>query len=109
MSADSHASFWPDQWQRISISELAIFSGCAEGDLHELVAYGVLVPVSRADESWAFHPDCVLRVRKAARLRDDLELDLHAVALAISLLDRIDGLEQQLTAAGATIHHRPIG
>lgn len=103
MSTDSHASFWPDQWQCISISELAIFSGCAQRDLHELVAYGVLVPVNHSDEPWAFHPDCVLRVRKAARLRDDLELDLHAVALAISLLDRIDRLERQFSAGGAKI------
>lgn len=106
MQADSHDAILLDQWQRLSISELALFSGMSETDLHELVDYGVLTPSNPQELQWAFSADCVVRVRKANRLRDDLELDTHAMALAIMLLDRIDDLEAQMRAMQAQIPHR---
>ena len=45
----------------------------------------------------------MVRVRKAGRLRDELELDTHAMALAIMLLDRIDDLETQMTVMRAQV------
>ena len=98
MQPESHEVIWLEQWQRLSISELALYSGMSEIDLHELVDYGVLTPSNPLELQWAFSADCVVRVRKAGRLRDELELDTHAMALAIMLLDRIDELETQMTA-----------
>lgn len=103
MQAESHEAIWLSQWQRLSISELALYSGMSEVDLHELVDYGVLTPSNPQELQWAFGADCVVRVRKAGRLRDELELDIHAMALAIMLLDRIDELETQMTAMRAQV------
>ncbi len=103
MQADYRDAMWLDRWQRLSIGELAIFSGLPEPELRELVEYGVLAPANSREPSWAFSADCVPRIRKAARLRDDLELDSHAMALAIMLFDRIEELEARLAEARARI------
>jgi chaperone modulatory protein CbpM len=102
MRPDSHDVLWLDRWRRLSISELALFSGLTEAELHELVDYGALTPANR-EVDWAFSADCVYRVRKACRLRDDLELDTQAMALALMLFDRIDDLEAQVAALKAGI------
>ena len=106
MQADSREAMWLDQWQRLSIGELAIFSGLPELDLRELMDYGVLAPANPEGPAWAFSADCVSTIRKAARLRDDLELDNQAMALAIMLLDRIDELEARLAESRARIPFR---
>jgi chaperone modulatory protein CbpM len=106
MQAESHDVLWLDQWQSVSISELAVCSGLSEAELHELVDYGALAPTNPQELQWTFTADCVFRIRKASRLRDDLELDTHALALAILLLDRIDALEAQLSEVRAQLPHR---
>lgn len=98
MQADYRDVTWLTQWQRLSIGELSMFSGLPEAELVELVDYGVLVPTNPQEPQWAFGADCLLRVRKARRMRDELELDTHAMALAIMLLDRIEELEARLAA-----------
>ena len=103
MQADYHDVTWLAHWQRLSIGELAIFSGLPEAELAELVDYGVLVPTNPLEAQWAFGADCLMRVRKARRMRDELELDTHAMALAIMLLDRIDELETRLADCRAQI------
>lgn len=95
------------RWQRISIAELAIISGLPECDLLELVDYGVLAPANPRESHWAFSVDCLSNVRAARRLRDDLELDVHAMALAIMLLDRIDELEARVCGLRARIPSDP--
>jgi chaperone modulatory protein CbpM len=103
MQADYHDVTWLAHWQRLSIGELAIFSGLPEAELSELVDYGVLVPTNPQEAEWAFGADCLLRVRKARRMRDELELDTHAMALAIMLLDRIEELEGRLAACQSLV------
>lgn len=103
---DPRDAVWLDRWQRLSISELAIFSGLPEPELRELAEYGVLAPRNFRAPPWAFSADCVASIRKAARLRDDLELDSHAMALAIMLFDRIEELEARLAESRARIPFR---
>jgi chaperone modulatory protein CbpM len=102
MRTDSIDVLWLDRWQRLSIGELALFSGLSEAELHELVDYGALTPADR-EVDWAFSADCVTRVRKACRLRDDLELDTQAMALALMLFERIEELEARISALQAAI------
>jgi len=106
MQGDTHDALWQDpqwndQWQRLTLGELAASCGLTEAELRELVDYGVLMPANPGEQTWTFSLDCVFTGRKASRLRDDLELDTHALALAIRLLDRIDSLEAELSALRA--------
>jgi chaperone modulatory protein CbpM len=92
---------WLDRYQLVSVEELVTLSGLTEADVHELVELGALAPVDHQQIPWAFSADCVVTLRKANRLRDDLELDAHALALALTLLDQIHTLESELARVRA--------
>ena len=83
---------WLHAGETLTIEELAGASGFTVAEIHELVAYGALTPAAEA----AFSAGCVGCVRRAARLRDDLELDMPALALVVSFLERIETLESEL-------------
>ena len=87
---------WLRHWQRLSLGELAAVSGLSTLELHELVDYGVLAPANPQESQWLFSTDCMQTVRRVCRLRDDLGLDTHAMALAFMLLDRIEALEARV-------------
>jgi chaperone modulatory protein CbpM len=86
---------WLHAESRVTLVELAQTSGLPEELLRELVEYGALEPAENADE-WCFSAECVVRVRKAARLRNDLELETGSLALVLSFLERIQQLEAQV-------------
>jgi chaperone modulatory protein CbpM len=93
---------WLHEQAEISIDELAELSGLSPDLLRELVDYGALVPVNAQDSSgtgsapWSFTAECIVAVRTAGRLREDFDLDAHALSIALALIERIQGLEAQL-------------
>lgn len=97
MQAETHESIWLDCSQVVSIHELVSVSGLSEEEVHELVDGGALVPINPDAGAWTFSADCVVTVRKASRLRDDLELDPHAMVLTLTLLEQIRSLESALS------------
>ena len=97
---------WVDVRQEVSFAQLAQSSGLPEAELRELVDCGALVPIDSQSAAWTFGGDCLVAVRTARRLRDDLELDPHALALALMFLDRIRRLEQQLRELQAQLPQR---
>ena len=96
MQSETYHALWLDRSQLVSLDDLVILSGLTESEVHELVEFGALVPVNAEENPWSFSADCVVTVRKASRLRDDLELDAHAVVLALTLLEQIRALEAEL-------------
>jgi chaperone modulatory protein CbpM len=99
MQAEQGEGMWVDRDEIVSITELVALCGLSEGEVRELVDYGALVPVDAAQ--WTFTAECVVTLRKASRLKEGLELDTHALALTLTLLERIGALEAQLAAARA--------
>ena len=67
------------------------------------VSEGVLSPAGATPQDWRFSGDSLKRAKTAARLMDDLELNLPGVALALNLLDELDQLRSQLHFANAGI------
>ena len=102
MAAEEQELLWLHSETRISIVELAQFSGFPESVLRDLVEYGALTPVVPQDE-WTFGADCVPRLRKAARLHGDLELDTPTLALVLSFLETIQRLEGEVRDLGARL------
>ncbi|HXF80574.1 MAG TPA: chaperone modulator CbpM [Usitatibacter sp.] len=90
--ADEYDAVWLEAHARVTLVELARCSGFPEAMLRELVEYGALAPT----EGESFPGDCVGRLRRAARLREDLELETEAVALVLRFLERLDSLEGEL-------------
>lgn len=106
MQIETHNVFWLDRSQSVSIDDLVELSGLSENDVRELVDAGALVPMNPQENVWIFSADCVVTVRKASRLRDELELDAHALVVTLSLLAQIQTLEaevSQLRAQHASI------
>ena len=97
MQSETHDVIWMDRSQLVSIDDLVGLSGLSESEIRELVDAGALLPVNAQEQPWTFGADCVVTVRRASRLREDLELDMHALALALTLLEQIRALESELS------------
>lgn len=87
---------WLDESEVISLSELVEISGLSEDELLELVHAGAIPSRENALQEYTFSARVVTTARTACRLRDDLELDPHGLALAIKLLERVRELEAEL-------------
>jgi len=96
--AEHDEGVWLHGGAQVTLVELAQVSGLTEELLRELVEFGALAPVTVAVASseWCFSADCVVRVRTAARLRTDLELETPALALVLTYLERIQRLDTEL-------------
>src|SRR5258708_38692084 len=79
-----------------SLEELCELSGLTEAELRELVDQGVLAPIEPGARAWTFRADRLVVARSARRLRKDLDLDPHGVALVVTLLERVRDLEGEL-------------
>lgn len=95
-----HEAVWLHAGGEITLVELAQTAGLPETVVRELVEYGAIVPTERTTE-WVFSADCVTRVRTAARLGQDLELETPTLALVLSFLERIEHLEDELRRLAA--------
>ena len=89
-------AMWLHERLELALEELCELSGLSETELRELVDYGVLAPVDPDARHWAFGADRLVVARSARRLRQDFDLDPHAVALVVALLERVRDLEEEL-------------
>ena len=96
MTVEPDDAQWLVASHEVSFARLAEFSGLSAAELQELVDGGVIVPLDPGAAERTFHAGCIVTVRTAGRLRDELELDTHSLALALTLIDRIRELEAQL-------------
>jgi len=97
--ADEYDAVWLETHARVTLVELSRCSGLPEATLRELVEYGALP----AGDAETFAGDCVGRLRQAARLGADLELETSAVALVLRFLERIEKLEGEVRHLHAQI------
>jgi chaperone modulatory protein CbpM len=96
MSREWAELHWLEEDTRCTLVELAARSRFSEGELLELVATGVIPPLLGGAAAGSFSGHALDKVRIAARLRNDFELDIRGVALALALLERIGALEREL-------------
>jgi chaperone modulatory protein CbpM len=94
----THAT-WLDETAVCSIEHLVEVSGLSPEDIENLVEDGLIEPAEHAAPATCFHLLHVITVRQARRLKDDFGLDRDGLALAMTLLRRIDALEQALRVA----------
>lgn len=103
MATDRDDVLWISAQGSVTVVELAESSGVPEEVLRELVDFGALAPLDPQAAQWAFSAGCVARVRAAARLGHDLELDTPVLALVLSFLDRIEQLETEVRHLNAQL------
>jgi chaperone modulatory protein CbpM len=98
MSYQVTSAVWLGEGEVCTVEHLAEVSGLSQGEVEDLVVSGVIWPADAAAQPACFHLLHVVTVRRARRLRDDFELDSNGVALAMTLLRRVEVLEQALAA-----------
>ena len=94
---------WLDERRVVSLSELAEYSGLSEAELRELVQIGALTADSPPGETYVFRAHVVTVARTACRLRDELELDLPSLGVALRLLERVRDLEGEIARLRALL------
>ena len=107
MNPEHAEAVWLTEDTQFSLAQLAELAGIHESDVRELVEYGAVTPVDPDSSPWIFNGKCLLTIRTAYRLRVSFDLELHGVALIVSLLDRIHELEAQLGSLRAQTPQRP--
>lgn len=96
-------SVWLDDTGICSAEQLAEDSGLSIEEVGDLIDNGIIVPADERAEPKSYRLRHVITARVARRLRDDFELDRHGVALALTLMRRIDELEEELRDARVKI------
>lgn len=86
---------------QIALDELERASGLSIEEITDLVDYGVFQPQGSRPHEWRFAARCIAVGRRAHRLRTDFELSAPGLALALSLLERIEELEREVRALQA--------
>jgi chaperone modulatory protein CbpM len=85
-----------DEGLTVTLAELTRMCGSSGRTLHLMVTEGVLRPQGSAPQEWRFDGLEVRRARRAVRLRRDLDLNLAGTALALDLLDELEGLRERI-------------
>ena len=84
----------------VPFADLERASGLAIEHLLELVEFGVFTPApsiaAAAPAEWRVSSGALLVARRAARLQTAFDLDMSAIAVALSLLERIDVLQSEI-------------
>ncbi|MCB1621575.1 MAG: MerR family transcriptional regulator [Thiothrix sp.] len=90
-----------DEGREITLVELCRTCSVQAETIEALVEYGILEPSGRHGSHWHFQATSIRRARTALRLRQHLGVNLAGAALALELMERIEGLEQRLRIAGS--------
>ena len=85
-----------DDVTEVTIDDVTRYCSVRRERIVELVSEGIIEPAGRTPEEWRFTGRALSRAGEAVRLAKDLEINLHAVAVILDLLDRIDSLHATL-------------
>jgi len=97
--------WWLDEQRVVSLEELAQLSGLSSTELLELVHCGALTVREERGATCYFAAQTISVARTAGRLRDELELDVSGLGVALRLLERVRGLEAEIARLRALLPH----
>ncbi len=86
---------WRTEHAVLTAEELARAAGLHPGQIETFVRYGLLDPVAGGARD-LFAADAVDRLRRIARLRRDLGVNLAGVAAILEMRDRMESLQREL-------------
>lgn len=75
--------------------ELCQSVNISQDELVEVVELGVIVPLQAEKPGWVFDYHALSCLRRARRLRAELDLDWSGIAMTLTLLDKIDELKKE--------------
>jgi chaperone modulatory protein CbpM len=80
---------------QMNVLEFCQCTSLPQAWLVEIVEEGILQPRGASPEQWLFDEQALATARRALRLRQDLELEWAAIALALRLLDELEQLREE--------------
>ncbi len=86
----------PAPRERLTLAAAAARVGLHPVLVERFVEFGLVEPAERTGEELRFDPACLPRLVAIARLRTDLGVNLHGVAVILDLLDRLAALQREL-------------
>lgn len=81
-----------DEEVEVTLEQVTYFCAARQDQITALVEEGVLQPRGHSRTDWVFSGQVMHRAAKAIRLQRELEVNAHAVALILDLLDEIETL-----------------
>jgi chaperone modulatory protein CbpM len=100
---------WLDEHRVVSLEELVDLSGLSRSELLELVQVGVIAVREERGTRYTFSAHTISVARTACRLRDELELDMAGLGVALRLLERVRNLESEISQLRAMLPQAPRG
>lgn len=94
---------WLSAEQHLPLLEFTQMSGLLESELQQLVEYGVITPLDPQAQAWTFGADYLPLARTAVRLREDFDLEGQGLAVALTLIERVQELETRLRELSARL------
>jgi|SaaInl5LU_22_DNA_1037371.scaffolds.fasta_scaffold04216_2 chaperone modulatory protein CbpM len=76
------------------VEEVCEAVGISTQTLIEIVELGIVEP-EVSGESWHFDPEALPVVKRASRLKNDLDIDWPGIALALDILNELDSLRAE--------------
>nr|MDP2191009.1 chaperone modulator CbpM [Rhodoferax sp.] len=93
-----------EQQTELTLDEVGRACAVQAGFIMELIEEGVIAPLAGSEpQSWRFTSLQVRHVKVAWRLQRDLGVNLPGAALALQLLDEVETLRAQITAAAQAV------
>src|SRR5262245_49361428 len=93
---------WPEE-RIIDLTELVEVSGLTRDEVLELVQGGAIPARTAQGGDYLFSAQVIRVARTACRLRDELELDMTGLGVALRLLDRVHELEDEISRLRALL------
>jgi hypothetical protein len=96
-------ALWLDEHRAVSLDELIDISGLTRSELLELIQGGAIPVRDAHGAGYTFSARVVTVARTACRLRDELELDMTGLAVALRLMERVRELEGEIARLRAVL------
>lgn len=93
-----------DETIELTLTDLAQRCSVRTEIVIAMVREGVLEPQGDTPEQWYFSGYDLVRLRRAVRLQQDLDVNLAGAALAIELLEELDDLRARLRRLEQHLH-----
>ncbi len=87
-----------NQLETITIEDLCHHTGLRPSIAVRIVQLGILEPINETTPQ-IFHLQSILKIQKILRIKRDLKIGFSSMSLVLSLLERIEELEEHLRFA----------
>jgi chaperone modulatory protein CbpM len=85
-----------DEAVELTLEEVSFYCAVHEERILALVEEGVVNPRGDGRRGWRFAGVAITRAARAIRLQRELDVDVHAAAVILDLIDELEGLRARL-------------